>query len=176
MNKIQATQKIFLIFILMVMPIKTFSSNLSDVYVQSGGKLIGLSDAVSKANGSITFIGSPSKYLIDVNGRKAVVDFSSEKSIRAEMSAFYPDHIVVQITFLGVRPNTMAFLDNTPIATIDKNGNSITPIFPVSEPGKHIIQLKHIVKTFDSITLNISSSSSIECSGIDKMKCNIFNT
>lgn len=157
----------------LIFPVSCISASINDVYVQTKGKMVGLQEAVSRANGSIVSTKQPSKYLINVNGRKAVVDFSSEKNIRAEMSAFYTDHIVVQITFLSVKPNTIAFIDNSPIATIDKNGNTITPKFPISEPGKHTVQLKGTIETVDSTILDIPSSASVICSGKLKMICKI---
>ena len=111
--------------------------------------------------------------MIDVNGRKAVVDFSLERSIRAEMSWLYPDHIVIQITFSKVKPNTKAFIDNSPIAIIDKNGNLTIPKFPISEPGKHTIQLKNNMNIVDSIILSIPSSAFVICRGKLKMLCEI---
>lgn len=165
-----------LFFIIISFPTICFAAKLDDVYVQAGGKMIGFSDTVREAKGSIASTGKPSKYLINLNGRKAVVDFSSNKSISAEMSVFYPDHIVIQISFLNVKPNTLAFIDSSPISTIDKHGNSITPKFPISESGEHKIELRVLRKVVDSAPLlNIPISATVECSGKEKMKCKVTN-
>lgn len=162
-----------LLFFSISITTQSFSASLNDVYVQRGGKLIGFSDAVLGANGSIVSTGQPSKYLIRVNKRKAVIDFSSRKSILEKMSVLYPDDIVIQITFSKVKPNTVAYIDNSVISNIDKNGDSITPKFPVSKPGRHRIELRKYVTKLDSFVLNIDASSYVICSGKFKMKCNI---
>ena len=166
-------KKLFFILSVSTIPMVCISANINDVYVQTDKKMVGFSDAVLRANGSITYTGQLSKYLIDVNGRKAIVDFSSEKNIVTEMGAFYPDHIVIQIIFLRVKPNTTAYIDNSPIPKIDKHGNSITPKFPISEQGKHTVELKGFQDTVDLAILDIPSSSMVQCTGRGKMKCKV---
>ncbi len=159
--------------IFLVLPAWCFSANLKHVYVQTGEKVLNLEKAIAKSNGCIVPTNKASTYLIITNGKKTIIDFSSEADVRMKMKALYPEQIIVKISFLQVKPNKTVFFDNVKVDTIPSNGN-LDMFYPVSSGG-HKIELRNSMKTVDLAIVDIESESPIECWGRSKMLCKITN-
>lgn len=167
-------KRLFCCGCVLLLSTRCLAGNIRDVSVQINGKFYGLEEAVAKYNGTIAPIENQSKYLITIGGKKAVIDFSSEKKVRATLGFIYPGKPIVQISFSKVKPNTVAYFDSIPLSKIDKFGNSYSDKFQVDVEGKHTIDLRDSLKVINSCVVNIKLSSLINCSGKNKLLCEVI--
>lgn len=126
---------------------------------------------IKQRNGSITWSGEALKYNIEVNGRKAVIDFSSDKSIKSTMSALFTDMIFIKFTFSKVFPNADIFVEKRKYGVTDKSGNFNNGGFFDTQQGLHHIQLIKANKVVAKTEFNILSENDVSCSGKAEMHC-----
>lgn len=131
----------------------------------------GLDEFIKQRNGNITWSGEALKYNVEVNGRKAVIDFSSDKSIKNTMSALFPDTIFIKFTFSKVFPDADIVIEKRKYGITDKSGNFNKGSFFDTQPGLHHIQLIQNTKTVTKTELTISNENNVNCSGKAEMIC-----
>ena len=160
---------------MLVISTTCFAENINDIYIKINGNVYPFQEVIARSNGAITPMEGKHKYLIEINEKKLIIDFSSGKQVRATLGFLYPSKPIIELSFINVKPNTIAYFDGEQLVKIDKSGNSESHKFQVDTQGKHIILLKKKTKIVNNSNVDIKSSSLINCSGRDNMVCKVIS-
>lgn len=148
-------KKLVIYIIFLALPTWGLSANLKHIY-SDGKKIFGFEETTAET----------STYSLHQTTKIS----KSSMSKNTEMSISFPDHVLVEISFINIQPNKIVFFDNKCIP-IDKKG-SFEIDFPVM-PGIHkISELRSSIKVTIA-SLNIQSDTFIECIGGKKTQCKI---
>lgn len=161
---------IFNIFCMLILLINTCSGSSQNDYIKNDNRMQGLVKFIKKRNGSVTWSGEALKYNIEVDGHKAIIDFSSNKNIKATMSALFPDTIFVKFNFSNAFSYSAILIENRTYGKTDKFGNYNNGEVFDTKPGLQHIQLIKNNKILSKTELLIFMENDINCSG-KKLRC-----
>lgn len=159
---------IFFIFLILVNVCGTASNTY---FKKDAIEMQGIDEFIKQRNGNITWSGEALKYNVEVNGHKAVIDFSSDKNVKNTMSTLFPDVIFIKFTFFKVFPDADIFIEKRKYGRTDKSGNFNDGSFFDTQAGLHHIQLIKNNEVVTKAELNILSENDVSCIGETEMQC-----
>lgn len=162
---------IFAIFSIFLTPVNVCGAASNSYFKKDVAAIQALDEFIKQRNGSITWSGEALKYNVEVNGRKAVVDFSSDKNVKNTMSALFPETIFIKFTFSNVFSNADILIEKRKYGITDKFGSFSNGGFFDTQPGLHHVQLIKNNKVLTKTELNILNENDVNCSGKTELQC-----
>lgn len=146
-------------------------ADLSSVYIQKGNQLDSLRSVIESYQGTVQRNGKGQEYTVSIHGKSAIIDITSEASIRNSMASLFPDDIFIKFLFSGVMPYCEIYIEDSKYGKTDKNGDYYQGKIFDTVPKKHHIKLVQNNTVVSEAELEINDQINVKCAGKSPMAC-----